>query len=184
MKTLMLTAIVLLLCSMASAADLTISYGKDIWARSWTSEPVKTYALELELKAPYNKWLDIGIAAHTVQSITNPGCTIDSTYFSGTDTTLILVGRLIAHKDISKHIFIEGFGGPGLLTLDHPPEIGERDYIANCGASIGYRFDNWSLIYKVDHYSVPFYRDRGHNRHYIGIRIPFGGWGFLGIKEQ
>jgi hypothetical protein len=163
------------LCETAWTADLTISYGKDIWIESWVSKFVKTHALELELKTPHNRWLDIGIATHTIWSETNPDRIIDGTYFGGTDLSLILAGRLIAHKMISERIFIEGFGGIGLITLNHPPEIGQRAYIGNFGASIGYKLDRWSILYRVDHWSVPFYKgDKGHNRHYVGVRYPFG----------
>ena len=166
--------ILVLTVVISNAADLTISYGKDVWVESWVSKLVKTHAIELELKAPHNKWLDIGIAAHTVWSETSPGCIIDNTHFGGTDLSLILVGRLITHRAISKQIFVEGFGGFGLVLLDRPPEIGPKFYVCNFGAGIGYKFDGWSILYRADHYSVPLYKeDRGHNRHYIGIRIPF-----------
>lgn len=173
--TIILAALCCLLYGTAQAADLTISYGKDVWVESWTSKVVKTHALELELKRPYNRWLDTGIAAHTVWSETNPSCIINGSHFGGTDLSLIIAGRLIAHKALSKHVFVEGFGGFGLVFLDRPPEIGPRSYVGNFGAIVGYKFDKWSILYKVDHWSVPFYRgDKGHNRHYIGIRVAFG----------
>lgn len=172
---LVLAIAIYLSCGTAWAADLTISYGKDIWVESWVSKFVKTHALELEFRTPYNKWLDIGVAAHTVWSETSPDCIIDNTHFGGTNLSLILVGRLIAHKAISKRVFVEGFGGLGLILLDRPPEIGPKSYVGNFGASIGYKFDRWSILYRADHWSVPLYRgDKGHNRHYIGIRVPFG----------
>jgi len=176
MKQLILAlAITLFLTVPAYALDLTISYGKDTWIESWCSKDVKTRAFELELKTPYNKWLDIGIAAHTVWSDTVPGHIIDDVYFGGTDLNLIIVGRLIIRRMLSERVFIEGFGGLGLVTLDSPPEIGDKPYVGNFGMSIGYKFDKWSILYRADHYSVPLYKgDKGHNRHYIGVRVPFG----------
>jgi len=155
-------------CGSVQASELTVSYGEDIWVESWCSKDVETRAFELELKTSYNRWLDIGVVAHTVWSETSQG------HFWGTDLSLILAGRLIAHKMLSERIFVEGFGGLGWILLGEPPEIGRRPYVGNFGAAIGYKFDRWSIMYRADHWSVPFYRgDKGHNRHYIGIRIPF-----------
>lgn len=162
------------LCNQAQASDLTISYGEDIWNESWRSEGVETHALVLDFKTPYNEWLDYGVATHWVWSKTDPGRIINGTYFEGTNISLILSARLTVHGMISKRIFVEGFGGLGLMFLDRQPEMGPRHLVGSFGAGIGYEFDGWSVMYEVEHLSILGYRgDKGHNRHLIGIRIPF-----------
>jgi len=172
------------LCGTAQGSDLTISYGEDTWNESLCSKGVETHALEIDFKTPYNEWLDYGVATNWVWSKTNPGRTINGdAYFGGTDISLILAGRLTAHKKISKRVFVEGFGGFGLMFLDRQPEMGPRHLVGNFGARIGYEFDGWSIVYTIeDHWSVPGYKsDKGHNRHLIGIRIPFS---FFSRKEK
>jgi len=163
------------LCGTAQASELTISYGENIWNESWCSPGVETHALEIDFKTPWNEWLDYGVVTHLIWSETNPGRVINgNAYFEGTDVSLIWAGRLTAHTMVSERIFIEGFGGFGLMVLDKQPEMGPRHLAGNFGAGIGLEFDGWGVVYRVDHWSMFRYKgDKGHNRHYIGVRIPF-----------
>jgi len=172
--------IVLTVTAPVQGAEFGISYGINVWNPSWCSPGVKTHALELEVKMPVKKWvnlnwLDIGIVANKIWSDTSPGHIIDDVYFNGQNTSLILALRLTARKMISDTMFLEGYGSLGWMNPKEHPELGDSGMLGNWGGNIGYDFGNWSLLYGAGHWSDPLRgRDKGHNLQYLKIRIPFG----------
>lgn len=174
----------LILPAQIPAAELGISYGEDTsWSPSWCSKGVETHEFELELKTSIEdmNWLYAGIVVNRVWSDVNPGHVIDGMYFSGKTVNFIVALRLTARGTLYKNVFVEGYGSLGWMFPNEHPEIGSNPDVCNLaavgnfGGNIGYDFGSFAVVYGVGHWSNYLTGgDKGHNRHYIGIRIPFG----------
>ena len=174
----------LILPAKIPASEVSLSYGEDVtWNQSWCSKGVETHELEVEVKTqvPDLDWLDKGIVVNKVWSDVNPGQLIDGVYFSGRTTSFIIALRLTARKTLYKNIFAEGYGSLGWMIQNEHPELGSNPDVCNLaavgnfGANIGYDFGSFSVAYGIGHWSNWATKgDKGHNRHYLKIRIPFG----------